>query len=110
MVIGITQAAVNLGTAVAVGAAIAFERQWRQRLAGLRTNIPRGAASFVVFENLFSTDASLTWVAAQVVWVSPDFLDTEVKCDRDLEGLGCEGAALRGSSSWKRRDWCGNGA
>jgi putative Mg2+ transporter-C (MgtC) family protein len=69
MVVGMAQAAVNLGTAVAVGAAIGFERQWRQRLAGLRTNtlVALGAASFVVFENLFSTEASLTRVAAQVV-------------------------------------------
>jgi len=37
MVIGIVQAAANLGSAVALGAVIGFERQWRQRLAGLRT-------------------------------------------------------------------------
>ena len=34
MAIGIDQAAVNLGTAVTLGALIGFERQWRQRLAG----------------------------------------------------------------------------
>ena len=69
MVIGIAQAAINLGVAVAVGAAIGFERQWRQRLAGLRTNtlVALGAASFVVFESLFSTDPSPTRIAAQVV-------------------------------------------
>ena len=69
MVIGIAQAAINLGVAVAVGAAIGFERQWRQRLAGLRTNtlVALGAASFVVFEHLFSTDTSPTRIAAQVV-------------------------------------------
>jgi len=69
MSIGITQAAVNLGTAVVLGAVIGFERQWRQRLAGLRTNtlVALGAASFVVYESLFSTEGSLTRVAAQVV-------------------------------------------
>jgi uncharacterized membrane protein YhiD involved in acid resistance len=69
MAIGIAQAAANLGAAVALGAVIGFERQWRQRLAGLRTNtlVALGAASFVVFENLFSTEADLTRVAAQVV-------------------------------------------
>jgi putative Mg2+ transporter-C (MgtC) family protein len=69
MAIGITQATVNLGAAVTLGAVIGFERQWRQRLAGLRTNtlVALGAASFVVFENLFSTAADLTRVAAQVV-------------------------------------------
>jgi putative Mg2+ transporter-C (MgtC) family protein len=69
MTIGIAQAAINLSAAVTLGAVIGFERQWRQRLAGLRTNtlVALGAASFVVFENLFSTEANLTRVAAQVV-------------------------------------------
>jgi len=58
-----------LGSAVVLGAAIGFERQWRQRLAGLRTNtlVALGAASFVVFSGLVSNDASPTRVAAQVV-------------------------------------------
>jgi putative Mg2+ transporter-C (MgtC) family protein len=69
MAIGIAQAAVNLSVAVTLGAVIGFERQWRQRLAGLRTNtlVALGAASFVVFENLFSTEPDRTRVAAQVV-------------------------------------------
>ena len=69
MTVAITQAALNLGTAVALGAVIGFERQWRQRLAGLRTNtlVALGAASFVVYENLFSSEANITRVAAQVV-------------------------------------------
>jgi putative Mg2+ transporter-C (MgtC) family protein len=69
MAVGIAQAAANLAVAVTVGAAIGFERQWRQRLAGLRTNtlVALGAASFVVFENLVSTEPSPTRVAAQVV-------------------------------------------
>lgn len=69
MVIGIVQAAANLGTAVTLGAVIGFERQWRQRLAGLRTNtlVALGAASFVVFENLFSAVPAPIRVAAQVV-------------------------------------------
>jgi putative Mg2+ transporter-C (MgtC) family protein len=69
MTSGIAQAALNLSAAVTLGAVIGFERQWRQRLAGLRTNtlVALGAASFVVFENLFSTEANLTRVAAQVV-------------------------------------------
>lgn len=47
-----------------------FERQWRQRLAGLRTNtlVALGSDSFVVFADLFGgADASPTRVAAQVV-------------------------------------------
>lgn len=69
MTIGLDQAALNLATAFALGAAIGFERQWRQRLAGLRTNtlVALGAATFVVFANLFPGEASTTRVAAQVV-------------------------------------------
>lgn len=60
----------NLLAAVLLGAAVGFERQWRQRLAGLRTNtlVALGSASFVLFSDLFGdADASPTRVAAQVV-------------------------------------------
>jgi putative Mg2+ transporter-C (MgtC) family protein len=62
-------AVINMGTAVLLGAVVGFERQWRQRLAGLRTNtlVALGAAMFVVFEGLFPSEASPTRVAAQVV-------------------------------------------
>ncbi len=42
-------AVLNLGTAFSLGSLIGFERQWRQRLAGLRTNtlVALGAAAFV---------------------------------------------------------------
>ncbi len=41
--------ALRLGTALLFGAIIGFERQWRQRMAGLRTNalVSVGAAGFV---------------------------------------------------------------
>ena len=63
------QIAVNLGVAIALGAAIGVERQWRQRLAGLRTNtlVALGAASFVVFSALVPGDTSPTRVAAAEV-------------------------------------------
>ncbi|SFJ03578.1 putative Mg2+ transporter-C (MgtC) family protein [Bosea sp. OK403] len=69
MIIGLEQAALNLGTAFALGALIGFERQWRQRLAGLRTNtlVALGSAIFVMFAGLVPGDASPTRVAAQVV-------------------------------------------
>ncbi|MFI4889036.1 MAG: MgtC/SapB family protein [Steroidobacterales bacterium] len=69
MSIGLAEAALDLGVAVALGALIGFERQWRQRLAGLRTNtlVALGAASFEVFENLFPSAGGTTRVAAQVV-------------------------------------------
>jgi putative Mg2+ transporter-C (MgtC) family protein len=63
------EAADNLGAALALGAAIGVERQWRQRMAGLRTNtlVALGAAGFVVFSQLLPGEASPTRVAAQVV-------------------------------------------
>ncbi|MFN7174654.1 MAG: MgtC/SapB family protein [Thermaurantiacus tibetensis] len=62
-------AALNLLVAVGLGALVGLERQWRQRLAGLRTNtlVALGAASFVLFADLFPGEASPTRVAAQVV-------------------------------------------
>jgi len=61
--------AVRLGVAVLFGGIIGFERQWRQRMAGLRTNalVATGAAGFVVFSMMVSEDDSPTRVAAQVV-------------------------------------------
>jgi putative Mg2+ transporter-C (MgtC) family protein len=61
--------AFNLAVATLLGACIGFERQWRQRMAGLRTNtlVAIGAASFVVFESQFPGEGSPTRVAAQVV-------------------------------------------
>ena len=58
---------INLVVALVLGAAIGFERQWRQRLAGLRTNtlVALGAATFVAFAALYPNDG--TRVAAQVV-------------------------------------------
>jgi putative Mg2+ transporter-C (MgtC) family protein len=69
MIASIDQTAINLAVATLLGACIGFERQWRQRMAGLRTNtlVAIGAASFVVFESFFPGEASPTRVAAQVV-------------------------------------------
>lgn len=63
------QTIANLGAAFVLGGIIGFERQWRQRLAGLRTNtlVALGAATFVLFAGLFPGEASPTRVAAQVV-------------------------------------------
>jgi putative Mg2+ transporter-C (MgtC) family protein len=65
----IDHAAIGLAAATLLGASIGFERQWRQRMAGLRTNtlVAIGAASFVIFAGLFPDDGSPTRVAAQVV-------------------------------------------
>ena len=51
MTIPIEQATINLAVALGLSAVIGFERQWRNRLAGLRTNtlVALGAATFVIF-------------------------------------------------------------
>jgi putative Mg2+ transporter-C (MgtC) family protein len=69
MTIAIDQAALNLAVALGLSAVVGFERQWRNRLAGLRTNtlVALGAASFVIFEQLIPDESSPTRVAAQVV-------------------------------------------
>lgn len=60
---------ISLAVAFSLGSIIGFERQWRQRLAGLRTNtlVAVGAATFVLFASLVEGDASPTRVAAQIV-------------------------------------------
>ncbi|PZR77456.1 MAG: hypothetical protein DI537_43110, partial [Stutzerimonas stutzeri] len=65
----ILQSILNLGAAYILGGVIGFERQWRQRLAGLRTNtlVALGAATFVEFAGLVPGEGSPTRVAAQVV-------------------------------------------
>ena len=59
----------RLGVALLIGAVIGFERQWRQRMAGLRTNalVSLGAAGFVVFSAMVAGENSPTRMAAQVV-------------------------------------------
>jgi hypothetical protein len=46
MTVSIAEAAINLAVALGLSAVIGFERQWRNRLAGLRTNslVSLGAA------------------------------------------------------------------
>src|SRR6202049_3060103 len=69
MTISIDQAVIDLAVAGGLSAVIGFERQWRNRLAGLRTNtlVAIGAASFVIFESLVLDESSPTRIAAQVV-------------------------------------------
>src|SRR3981189_1638666 len=69
MTIPIEQAAINLAVALGLSAVIGFERQWRNRLAGLRTNtlVALGDLTSVIFAALTPGEASPTRVAAQVV-------------------------------------------
>ncbi len=59
----------RLVSALAFGAAIGFERQWFQRLAGLRTNalVATGASLFVMVSELVLYGTDRTRIAAQVV-------------------------------------------
>lgn len=61
--------ALRLSAALALGASIGLERQWRQRTTGLRTNalVSVGAAMFVIMGGLISGDGSQGRVAAYVV-------------------------------------------
>ena len=62
------ETALRLGVALLLGSAIGFERQWNQKMAGLRTNalVALGAAGFVTFSGLVGA-GDPTRVAAQVV-------------------------------------------
>jgi putative Mg2+ transporter-C (MgtC) family protein len=63
------EVAFRLGIALLFGAIIVFERQWHQRMAGLRTNalVSVGAAGFGVFGLTVAGDDNSTRVAAQIV-------------------------------------------
>jgi putative Mg2+ transporter-C (MgtC) family protein len=69
MTISIEHTAINLAVAGGLSAVIGFERQWRNRIAGLRTNtlVALGSATFVILAALVPGDASPTRIAAQVV-------------------------------------------
>jgi putative Mg2+ transporter-C (MgtC) family protein len=64
-----TEFAARLTVAFTLGSALGIERQWRQRMAGLRTNtlVATGAALFVLLSVLTPDEASPTRIAAQVV-------------------------------------------
>jgi len=61
--------ALRLGSALFLGVLIGVERQWRQKLAGLRTNclVSMGSALFVMLAVMISGDSSPSRIAAQVV-------------------------------------------
>jgi putative Mg2+ transporter-C (MgtC) family protein len=69
MAIELTQAGLNLPVAACLGAAIGLERQWRQHLAGLKTNtlVALGAAIFITYSYVASDNEGASRIAAQVV-------------------------------------------
>ncbi|MGI0479804.1 MgtC/SapB family protein [Geminocystis sp. CENA526] len=64
-----TDFALRITVAFLLGSVLGFERQWRQRMAGLRTStlVSTGSALFVLLSVLTPNDASPTRIAAQVV-------------------------------------------
>lgn len=59
----------RLVVAFVLGSTLGIERQWRQRMAGLRTNtlVSTGAALFVIVSVLTDHDSSPTRIPAQIV-------------------------------------------
>ena len=66
--VSLIEAIGRLRLALALGALIGFERQWAQKIAGLRTNalVALGAGGFVVFSAVVG-EGDPTRIAAQVV-------------------------------------------
>jgi putative Mg2+ transporter-C (MgtC) family protein len=69
MAVALAQAGLNLFVAACLGASIGLERQWRQHLAGLRTNtlVALGAAIFITYARAAGDNEGATRIAAQVV-------------------------------------------
>ena len=69
MATALAQAGLNLFIAACLGAIIGLERQWRQHLAGLRTNtlVALGAAIFITYARAAGDNEGATRIAAQVV-------------------------------------------
>src|SRR5215470_2607709 len=61
-------AVARLSLALLLGSAIGVERQWRQKMAGLRTNalVSLGASGFIVLGGMFGSGGNIQ-IAAQIV-------------------------------------------
>ena len=90
---GITmiQFTLRLFTALLLGAAVGLERQWRQRMAGTRTNalVAAGAAAFVIAGSLLVDDPSATGRVVSYVVSGVGFLGAGVifKDSANIRGL-----------------------
>src|ERR1700727_216557 len=69
MATALAQAGLNLFIAACLGASIGLERQWRQHLAGLRTDtlVALGAAIYITYARAVGDHDGATRMAAQVV-------------------------------------------
>lgn len=85
------QFTLRLFTALLLGAAVGLERQWRQRMAGTRTNalVSAGASAFVMAGSLLVGDPSATGRVASYVVSGVGFLGAGVifKDNANIRGL-----------------------
>src|ERR1700678_1120188 len=99
--IGITtlQFAIRLLLAIAMGAAVVLERQWRQRMAGTRTNalVAAGAAAFVMCGLLLDNDPSARGRIVSYIVSGVGFLGVGV--------IFKDGASVRGLNT-AATIWC----
>ena len=110
MAISIEQAALNLAVALGLSAVIGFERQWRNRLAGLRTNtlVALGAAIIRHFRATHSgrIEPDPGGGAGRLGnWISRRWPDLPRRPERARAQYGCNAVVLRGH----RRDVPGAG-
>src|SRR5579863_6642317 len=89
----------HLLASVALGAAVGLERQWRQRMAGTRTNalVAAGAAAFVMAGTLLDNDPSAAGRVASYVVSGVGFLGAGV--------IFKDGASVRGLNT-AATIWC----
>ena len=105
----IEQAAINLAAAVALSSVIGFERQWHNRLAGLRTNtlVALGAATFVVFSDIVPGEgrsdphSGASGFRYRLSWSRADF---SRRIERSRSEHGCHAMVFgrSGRSCWRR--------
>jgi putative Mg2+ transporter-C (MgtC) family protein len=93
------QFAARLALAIAMGATVGLERQWRQRMAGTRTNalVAAGAAAFVMCGLLLDNDPSARGRVVSYVVSGVGFLGAGV--------IFKDGANVRGLNS-AATIWC----
>ena len=93
------QFAIRLVASLLLGAAVGLERQWRQRMAGTRTNalVAAGAAAFVMAGALLTGDPSASGRVASYVVSGVGFLGAGV--------IFKDGASVRGLNT-AATVWC----
>src|SRR5580692_3860704 len=91
--------AIRLSLAIAMGATVGLERQWRQRMAGTRTNalVAAGAAAFVMCSLLLGNDPSARGRIVSYIVSGVGFLGAGV--------IFKDGASVRGLNT-AATIWC----